>query len=407
MRFIDQAQITVASGKGGSGCVSFRREKFVPKGGPDGGDGGRGGEVRIKTQPRLLTLYDLRVKRHYQAENGQPGQGKQKYGRAGKDLVIEVPVGTMVYEVIEPHADGEDAEDAEAAQESVAQDDAVESVNSEAGYRVEQGHGYVAYTSDAFEDEQQDQEEPNQAEAGMRLLADLDREGAEVVVACGGRGGKGNTHFKSATMRTPRFAQPGEEGERKTLRLELKILADGGLVGLPNAGKSTLIAAISAARPKIAAYPFTTLSPNLGVLHNDLGERLILADIPGLIEGAHLGHGLGHRFLRHVERTRFLVHILAVEEVDLNDPFKGFAVVQKELEAFEPSLARKPQLRVINKIDLLQEAELWDLREKAATHAPPIHLISALRGDGLEELVAAMWELKKSGEHGPAPEHTP
>lgn len=380
MRFVDQAQITVASGKGGAGCVSFRREKFIPKGGPDGGDGGQGGDVIIQTQPRLLTLYDLRIKRFYQAENGQPGQGRQKYGRAGKDLVLEVPVGTLIYEVLE------EPEDQELTPNSC--------IDPETGYRIEQGQGFVAYASEDYDEEEQEPPTLAEADPCMRLLADLDSEDAAVVVAQGGRGGKGNTHFKSATMRTPRFAQPGEEGQRKTLRLELKLLADGGLVGLPNAGKSTLIAAISAARPKIAAYPFTTLSPNLGVLHNEVGERLVLADIPGLIEGAHLGQGLGHRFLKHVERTTFLIHLLPVEEIDLQDPFARFHVVQDELEAFEPSLARKPQLRVINKIDMLEEAELWDLREKAANMEPRVHLISALRGDGLDELVQAMWRLR-------------
>jgi len=365
----------------------MRREKFIPKGGPDGGDGGQGGDVILQAQPRLLTLYDLRIKRFYQAENGQPGQGRQKHGRNGRDLILEVPVGTLVYEAHDEEADDQ-ADHAD--------------IDPETGYRIQQGQDFVVYSGDDFADDESetqdaDAEEPTQAEAdpNMRLIADLDSEDAQVIVARGGRGGKGNTHFKSSTMRTPRFAQPGEPGERKTLRLELKILADGGLVGLPNAGKSTLIAAVSAARPKIAAYPFTTLSPNLGVLHNDLGERLVLADIPGLIEGAHLGQGLGHRFLKHVERTRFLVHLLGVDEVDLQDPFDKFEVVQRELEAFEPDLALKPQLRVINKIDLLEDAELWDLREKAAAEAPGLHLISALRGDGLEDLVQAMWRLRK------------
>lgn len=385
MRFVDQAQITVASGKGGAGCVSFRREKFIPKGGPDGGDGGQGGDVIIQAQPRLLTLYDLRIKRFYQAENGQPGQGRQKYGRAGNDLVLEVPVGTLIYEVLEDQEP----------------DDASPAVDPQTGYHVEQGEGYVVYSDEDFQEDTEQLEsqlEPTQAEAdpSLQLLADLDCDDARIIVAQGGRGGKGNTHFKSSTMRTPRFAQPGEPGQRKTLRLELKILADGGLVGLPNAGKSTLIAAISAARPKIAAYPFTTLSPNLGVLHNELGERLVLADIPGLIEGAHLGQGLGHRFLKHVERNRFLVHLLAAEEVDLQNPFEKFEIVQQELRAFEPALAEKPQLRVLNKIDLLEEAELWHLREQAAASTPPVHLISALRGDGLEELVQAMWQLRSS-----------
>ncbi len=398
MRFVDQAQITVASGKGGHGCVSFRREKFIPKGGPDGGDGGKGGDIVIKAQPRLLTLYDLRVKRNYQAENGQPGQGCQKYGRAGKNLVIEVPVGTLIYEIM-------DAEDQEPSADAGA----------EQHYLARQGKGFIVYTSDTPDEdygqgaspreleplsagkddsvEESDAASP-QPDDSMRLLADLDTEDAQVVIARGGRGGKGNTHFKSSTMRTPRFAQPGEAGQRKTLRLELKILAHGGLVGMPNAGKSTLIAAVSAARPKIAPYPFTTLHPNLGVLQNDLGERLILADIPGLIEGAHLGQGLGHRFLKHVERTRFLVHLLSVEEIDLEAPWLGFEVVEQELAAFNPQLMLKPQIRVLNKIDLLTAEQIETLRTRARREKVDVFLISALEKLGLEALVKELWRRK-------------
>jgi GTPase len=226
MRFVDEATITIRSGRGGKGAVSFRREKYVPKGGPDGGDGGKGGDVIFRVSDNLLTLYDLRMQRLFEAENGRPGMGSAKYGRAGKDLVIEVPVGTLLYEVRE-------------------------------------------------EDEE--------------LVADLTLPGQEMVVARGGMGGQGNLHFKSPTNRAPRYAQPGEEGQEKRIRLELKILADVGLVGLPNAGKSTFIAQVSAARPKIASYPFTTLTPNLGVVRNDAGRRLVIADIPGLIEGAHEG----------------------------------------------------------------------------------------------------------------------
>ncbi|SDN89073.1 GTP-binding protein [Desulfonauticus submarinus] len=328
MRFIDEAKILVKAGKGGRGCVSFRREKFVPKGGPDGGSGGKGGDVYFLASNKLLTLYDFRLKRVYQAENGQPGMGSQKDGRAGKDLVIEVPVGTLIYEI---------------------------------------------------KDEEQGKEV---------LLADLAKNGEKFLIARGGRGGKGNMYFKTPTNQAPRYAQPGLPGEEKRLRLELKLIADVGLLGLPNAGKSTFLSAISAARPKIAPYPFTTLVPNLGVIADDLGRKMVIADIPGLIEGAHLGQGLGHRFLKHVERTRFLVHILSIEDVDLDNIAQGFDLINKELEKFDPVLAKKQQIKVINKIDLLSKEDLSILKNKY----PELFFISALHGDGIEELLSAMWK---------------
>jgi GTPase len=332
MRFIDEAEITVRSGRGGNGCVSFRREKFIPRGGPDGGDGGRGGDVAFRASAKLISLYDFRMKRIYEARNGQGGQGREKTGASGEDLVVDVPVGTLLYAV---SADGE-----------------------------------------------------------KRLVADLTEDGQSVCVAKGGRGGKGNTHFKSATMRTPRFAQPGEEGQEARIRLELKILADVGIIGLPNAGKSTLIAAISAARPKIAPYPFTTLTPNLGVIRLDTGQALVLADIPGLVAGAHEGRGLGHRFLKHVERTRFLLHLLSVEEISLDaDPWAGFALLNEELKRFDPVLVGKRQLLAVNKIDLLPDASLARLRAQAAEQGMEIHFISALTGHGLEPLKERLWEL--------------
>lgn len=328
MRFIDEAKILVKAGKGGRGCVSFRREKFVPKGGPDGGSGGKGGDVYFLASNKLLTLYDFRLKRVYQAENGQPGMGSQKDGRAGKDLVIEVPVGTLIYEI---------------------------------------------------KDEEQGKEV---------LLADLAKNGEKFLIARGGRGGKGNMYFKTPTNQAPRYAQPGLPGEEKRLRLELKLIADVGLLGLPNAGKSTFLSAISAARPKIAPYPFTTLVPNLGVIADDLGRKMVIADIPGLIEGAHLGQGLGHRFLKHVERTRFLVHILSIEDVDLDNIAQGFDLINKELEKFDSVLAKKQQIKVINKIDLLSKEDLSILKNKY----PELFFISALHGDGIEELLFAMWK---------------
>ena len=330
MRFIDEAKILVRSGKGGNGCVSFRREKYIPKGGPDGGDGGKGGDVYLRASSKLLTLYDFRHKKVYEAQNGQPGMGKQRYGRSGDDLIIDVPVGTLVYEVLE---DGRE-----------------------------------------------------------RLLVDLVQEGQMFLVAKGGRGGKGNVHFKSSTMRTPRFAQPGEEGEEKTIRLELKIIADVGLVGLPNAGKSTFISRISAARPKIASYPFTTLTPNLGVVEDDFGRRMVVADIPGLIEGAHKGHGLGDRFLKHVERTRFLVHILSVEDVSLDNIFSGFELINNELGKSSPVLAQKEQILVLNKIDLLKDEDLSKIQESLSSYKQKVFLISALTGKGVEQLLKAMWQ---------------
>ncbi|MFW6324119.1 MAG: GTPase ObgE, partial [Desulfovibrionales bacterium] len=235
MRFVDKATITIRSGKGGNGCVSFRREKYVPRGGPDGGDGGRGGDVIFQASSDLLTLYDFRMKGVFEAQNGKPGMGKGRNGPGGQDLIVKVPVGTLILE-------------------------------------------------------RREEEEI--------LLADLTEDGQAVVVANGGRGGKGNTHFKSSTNRAPRYAQPGEPGEEKRIKLELKVIADIGLIGLPNAGKSTFISQVSAARPKIGAYPFTTLVPQLGIIENDLGQKMILADIPGLIEGAHAGQGLGHTFLK-------------------------------------------------------------------------------------------------------------
>lgn len=347
MRFVDEARITVKAGNGGKGCVSFRREKFVPKGGPDGGDGGKGGDVLFRAEPRLLTLYDFRLKRRYEAKNGQPGMGAQRYGKGGDDLVVDVPVGTLLFET------GEDGSE--------------------------------------------------------RLVADLSEPGKEVVVARGGRGGKGNLHFKSSTMRAPRFAQPGEEGQERELRLELKILADVGLLGLPNAGKSTFIAAVSAARPKIAAYPFTTLTPNLGVIEDDKGRQLVIADIPGLIEGASLGQGLGHRFLKHVERTRFLVHLLSVEEIHLEDenPWTGFDLLDEELAAYDPELGRKEQIRVVNKIDLWPEDRLQALRQAAEARGEKVFLISALRGDGLEELLDEIWRRAHAAWERAAPRPAP
>jgi len=331
MRFVDEATIQVRSGNGGKGSVSFRREKFIPMGGPDGGDGGRGGDVIFRVSPTLLTLYDLRLKRHYEARNGQPGKGSQCYGKNGEHAVVLVPQGTMIFEL---------------------------------------------------------------TDEGEALVADLTEPGQEWVAAEGGRGGKGNMHFKSSTMRAPRFAQPGEEGQEKKLRLELRLLAELGIIGLPNAGKSTLISAISAAKPKIASYPFTTLAPNLGVLQREDGLSLVAADIPGLIEGAHTGLGLGHDFLKHVSRTRFLVHVLAAEETAGDSPLAGFDLVDEELEKYDATLATRPQIRVINKIDILDPERLAELKAVAAADGRGIRFISAKTGEGLEPLVKHLWRLR-------------
>lgn len=335
MRFVDEAIITVKAGNGGHGCVSFRREKFVPRGGPDGGNGGEGGSVYLKGVSRLLSLYDFRVKRRYEAENGRPGEGSQRHGRKGENLVVELPLGTQIYEVT-----GE----------------------------------------------------------GETLFADLSEPDVEVLAVQGGRGGKGNEFFKTATMRAPRFSQPGEEGEERTLRLELKILADCGLLGLPNAGKSTFISKVSAAKPKIAAYPFTTLVPNLGVMLDggDYDRRLVIADIPGLIEGASGGAGLGHRFLRHVERTRFLLHILSIEDIDEADPWSGFDLINAELALFNEELATRRQIEAVNKIDAADPEKVERLRARAKADGRGIFFMSALTGEGVGEIVEAMWELYDS-----------
>lgn len=342
MRFVDEARIQVRAGKGGRGCLSFRREKFVPRGGPDGGNGGDGGSVILKADGRLLSLYDFRLKRLYEAQNGRPGEGGQRDGRKGEDLVLHLPAGTLVF------GSGPDGEE---------------------------------------------------------LLADLSEPDAEVLVARGGRGGKGNEFFKSATMRAPRFAQPGEPGKERDLRLELKILADAGLVGLPNAGKSTFISRVSAARPKIAAYPFTTLTPNLGVMIDEVDpdRRMVIADIPGLIEGAHEGQGLGLRFLRHVERTRFLVHILSIEDVGEDEPWAGFDLINEELRRFDAELAERRQIEVINKIDLAEPERLEALRARAAADGRRIFFISAREGLELEPLTREMWRVRdENSPHAPS-----
>jgi GTP-binding protein len=328
--FVDEVDIHVTAGDGGRGCLSFRREKFVPRGGPNGGDGGHGGSVFIVASPHLNTLVNYRFHPEFQAERGRHGEGSNRTGRQGEDLELEVPPGTLVYEKT---PDGE---------------------------RV--------------------------------LLADLTEVGQRVLVAKGGKGGWGNARFATSTNRAPRRVSPGEPGEDKILQLQLKLLADVGLVGFPNAGKSTLIARISSARPKIADYPFTTLTPNLGVVRLDHERSFVVADVPGLIEGAHRGHGLGHQFLRHVERTKVLVHVVDVSSLSDRDPVEDFETVRRELELFQPALAARPQIVAANKIDALDdEARVDRLRARAEALALPFLAISAATGAGIQALLEAMW----------------
>ena len=320
MKFVDEAVITVQSGHGGRGCVSFRREKFVPKGGPDGGDGGKGGDVVLRADTQRRTLYQFRFKRQFNAPNGQPGRGSRKTGRTGKDLIVGVPPGTIV----------------------------------------------------------------SDADTGQ-VIKDFLEPGETFVLAKGGQGGRGNTRFKSATQRTPRFAQTGEPGEEYRLKLELKLLADVGIIGLPNAGKSTLISKISSAHPKIGDYPFTTLTPELGVVHTDWADPFVVADIPGLIEGAHSGAGLGVQFLRHIERTRVLIHLIDATGIDPEAPLADYQMIQKELVSYNPKLGEKPQLLVFSKMDLPEAPQLADAFQDHFEE-DEILRISSHSGDGLQAL---------------------
>jgi GTP-binding protein len=338
MKFIDEVKIRVIAGDGGRGCVSFRREKFVPRGGPNGGDGGDGGDVIAIADAQLTTLLDLRYQKLYKAGRGEHGMGKDCHGHRGADRVIHVPVGTIV----------RDAQTGE-------------------------------------------------------LIGDLKVAGQQVVLAAGGRGGKGNAHFVSSTNRSPRYAQPGLSGEEKELAIELRLLADVGIIGLPNAGKSTLISAISAVRPKIADYPFTTLVPNLGVVGYGEGKSFVVADIPGLIKGAHEGQGLGDKFLRHVTRTSLLIHLVDASNINENDPLADWNIVNRELELFDAELGKKPQVVVANKIDLPEarsKAKL--LKIKLPTTSGPLRMISAASTEGVGALVqhvgVKLEEIKRQAE---------
>lgn len=335
--FLDEAKIRVKAGDGGNGCIAFRREKFVPRGGPSGGDGGRGGDVTFVASEHHNTLLHFRFNPEHEAERGRHGEGSQRTGREGASKDVPVPVGTVVYD-----------------------------------------------------------------EDTGELLHDFTQPGERFVIAKGGRGGRGNQHFATSTHQAPTEHEPGHPGEEKRLRLELKLLADVGLVGFPNAGKSTLISRISAARPKIADYPFTTLEPNLGVV--SVGdETFVVADIPGLIEGAHLGHGLGVQFLRHIERTRLLVHMVDVSEATGRDPAEDFRVVMEELEGFSADLVRKPMFVVASKVDVAQDpGRIEQLRALAAAKHLPFYEISSVTGQGIEGLKFSLAQFLSNAAEGEA-----
>ncbi len=323
--FIDEAKITVKAGDGGNGCMSFRREKYVPLGGPDGGDGGKGGDVYFLADANLDTLVDFVGKHNWKAQNGKAGQGSNKTGAAGEDLIIRVPPGTLIYD--------------------------------------------------------QDLE---------LLLKDMNEPGMKVLVCRGGKGGRGNKSFATSTNQAPRTTTPGQKGQERNLRLELKLLADVGLVGMPNAGKSTLISRCSDAHPKIANYPFTTLEPVLGIAELSDYRRFVMADIPGLIEDSHKGAGLGIEFLRHIERTRIVVHMLDIMPMDESDPVENYKTIRKELKLYSKELAGKPEIIVANKIDLDPEGKVYEKVKKKLKKK--IYPISAVTGEGVKELTELLWK---------------
>lgn len=327
MGFVDEAKFYVKAGDGGKGCVSFMREKFIPRGGPNGGDGGKGGDVYLVADRNLRSLIDFRFRSHFKGESGVGGQGSDKHGRGGKDCIVRVPLGSVIKD----------------------------------------------------------------AETGV-VLVDLVEPEQTYLVAEGGKGGLGNARFATSTNRTPRKATPGRPGEERWLVIELKLLADVGLIGLPNAGKSTLLSKLSAANPKIAPYPFTTLEPQLGVLHFKYSEPCIIADIPGLIEGAHQGVGLGHQFLRHIERTSILLHLIDVSGED-EQPLHDYQVLAAELAAYKKELLERTHLVVLNKIDLVDEDRLAEVKAQFAALGVHVETISAESGDGLEILKTMLGDL--------------
>lgn len=327
--FIDKAKIIIVSGAGGDGMVAFRREKYVPRGGPSGGDGGKGGSVYLKADTGLNTLINFRRKRKFAAEKGENGGAKEMYGKGGEDIIIDVPLGTMVYD------------------------------------------------NDTNE-----------------LLADMVHQDQMVLIAKGGKGGRGNTHFATSAVRAPTYAEKGEPGESKEIRLELKVLADVGLIGFPSVGKSSLIRKVSGARPEVAAYHFTTLSPSLGVVNLDETRSFVMADIPGLIEGASQGVGLGHEFLRHVERSRVLIHVLDIAGSEGRDPLSDFEIINNELEIYSPALAQKKQIVAGNKIDLItNQTELEKIKQQIESKGYSFFPICTLTGEGIKPLLEKAWTI--------------
>ena len=330
--FTDYVKIIAKAGNGGNGAISFRREKYVAAGGPDGGDGGKGGDIYFEVDPDSNTLIDFRYNKKFKAENGKNGEGAHKYGKSGENLYIKVPIGTIIRD---------------------------------------------AKTN--------------------RVLADLSREGQKELILAGGRGGKGNSHFATSTRQAPRFAQDGEKGEEKELILELKLLADVGLIGFPNVGKSTFLSMTTSATPKIADYHFTTLEPNLGVVKTEYGDSFVIADIPGIIEGASEGTGLGLQFLRHIERTRLLLHVIDVSGSEGRNPVQDFITINEELKKYSEKLSQRKQIIVANKVDILQDESLYkELEKTAKEHNMEIYKIPAATGDGIPELLKHVSDVLKT-----------